>query len=113
MAQFGILLYSPAPADPNDYSPEEHEANERFGARLEELGGEIITAQACLASTEARTIRDGAVTPGTFLDSNEVIGGFFVLEAKDIDHALEIAKAVPHKPGGGVEVRPLFAEEGA
>ncbi|MHC0430258.1 YciI family protein [Streptomyces sp. O3] len=110
MAEFAVVLYSPAPADPMDYTPEELAANDRFGKKLEELGGEMVVAKACLPSTAACAVRDGVVSDGTFLDSKEVIAGFFVLEARDIEHAKEIAQHVPAKPGGGVEVRPLLGE---
>jgi len=46
------------------------------------------------------------VTDGAFAESKEVLGGYYVIEAADLDEALAIAKEVP-APGGGVEVRPI------
>jgi hypothetical protein len=46
------------------------------------------------------------VTDGPFLETKEALGGFYVVEARDLDHALEIAKGCP-APFGGVEVRPV------
>lgn len=46
------------------------------------------------------------VTDGPFAESKEVLGGYFVIEAADLDEALAIAKEVP-APFGGVEVRPI------
>jgi hypothetical protein len=62
-------------------------------------------------SGTATSIRpDGAggftVTDGTFAETKEVIGGFYLIEAADLDEALAIAKQVP-MPTGGVEVRPI------
>jgi hypothetical protein len=49
------------------------------------------------------------VTDGPFADTKEVFGGFYLLEADDLDAALEIAKQVPAaRQGGGVEIRPLM-----
>ncbi|GAA1585882.1 YciI family protein [Kribbella hippodromi] len=62
-------------------------------------------------STTATSIRsDGnggfVVTDGVFAETKEVMGGYYLIEAADLDEALAIAKQVP-SPMGGVEVRPL------
>ncbi|HVK26564.1 YciI family protein [Actinokineospora sp. HUAS TT18] len=108
MAQYAILLYSPAPADPMDITPEEIDAQVAFGKELESRGVEIVNPQALQPSTTATAIRGGAITDGPFVESKEVLAGFFQIEAPDLDAALEIAKLVPTSPGGGVEVRPIF-----
>jgi hypothetical protein len=49
------------------------------------------------------------VTDGLFTEAKDVIGGFSVVEAKDIDHAVELTAGCPiFQVGGGVEVRPLL-----
>ena len=48
------------------------------------------------------------VTDGPFVEAKEVLGGFTVIEAPDLDHALGIAKLSPATWRGGVEVRPLL-----
>ena len=63
-------------------------------------------------STTATSIRsdgDGGfvVTDGTFAETKEVMGGYYIIEAADLDEALAIAKQVP-SPMGGVEVRPII-----
>jgi hypothetical protein len=66
-----------------------------------------------LQSTEtATTVRvDGGetlVTDGPFADTKEVFGGFYVLDAGDLDEAIEVAAQVPSTwMGGSVEIRPL------
>jgi hypothetical protein len=62
------------------------------------------------ASTSIRTGPDGAVTvsDGAFAETKEVIGGYYLIEAADLDEALRIARQVP-APFGGVEVRPVAA----
>lgn len=47
-----------------------------------------------------------AITDGAFIESKEVIGGFFLIEAADLDQAISIAKQIP-APFGGVEIRPV------
>jgi hypothetical protein len=108
MPQYAMLLYLPAPADPTVTSPEEEEAQMDFVAKIEELGGKIVSPFALQSSTAATSVRGGIVTDGPFIESKEVVGGFFILEAPDLDHAREIAKQYPATLPGGVEMRPVF-----
>ena len=57
-------------------------------------------------STTATTIRGDVVTDGPFAETKEALGGYYLVEAKDLDEAIKIAKQVPH-PHGGLEVRPV------
>jgi len=60
------------------------------------------------ASPSIRTGPGGAVSvsDGAFAETKEVIGGYYLIEAADLDEALRIARQVP-APFGGVEVRPV------
>ena len=60
----------------------------------------------------ATTVRHGGaenlITDGPFADAKEVLGGYYVLEADNLDEALEFADRIPAvRLGGAVEVRPL------
>jgi hypothetical protein len=60
----------------------------------------------------ATTVRRGGgenlVIDGPYADTQEVLGGYYVLEASDLDEALEFAPRIPAvRLGGAVEVRPL------
>jgi hypothetical protein len=61
-------------------------------------------------ATSVRHSADGgvAISDGAFAETKEVIGGYYLIEAADLDEALRIAAQVP-APFGGVEVRPLWA----
>jgi hypothetical protein len=59
------------------------------------------------APAEARTVRGTITTDGPFPETKEALGGFFFLEADDIDAALELASGIPLPPHGAVEVRPI------
>ena len=50
------------------------------------------------------------ITDGPFIESKEALAGVFVIEARDLDHALELARMTPIIDGG-VEVRPLLGFE--
>jgi len=108
MAQYAVLIYSPAPADPMSITPDYLELLDRYPAQVTELGGEITTGFALQPSTTATAIRGDVVTDGPFIEAKEVVAGFFILEAPDLDVALQIAKLNPATRDGGVEVRPLF-----
>ncbi|MGH3486269.1 MAG: YciI family protein [Nocardioidaceae bacterium] len=50
------------------------------------------------------------MTDAPFIETKEALGGIFVIEARDLDHALALAKLTPIVEGG-VEVRPLLGFE--
>ena len=59
-------------------------------------------------ATSVRHHPDGvSVTDGAFVESKEVIGGYYLIEAADAGEALAIARQVP-APFGGVELRPVW-----
>jgi hypothetical protein len=55
-------------------------------------------------------VRDGKrlVTDGPFAETHEQLGGYFLVEAKDINEAIDIAATIPGARKGTVEVRPIF-----
>ena len=59
-------------------------------------------------------VRDGKrlVTDGPFAETREQLGGFFLIEAKDLDEAIDIASRIPGARKGTVEVRPVLALAG-
>lgn len=49
-----------------------------------------------------------SVTDGPFAEAKDVVGGYTIIEARDLDHAAELAKGCPVlEAGGSVEVRPI------
>ena len=79
-------------------------AHQEFGQKHADVlrGGEALQP-----TGTATSIRDGVVTVGPFAESKEALGGYYVIEADDLDQALAVAKDVP-APFGGVEVRPIM-----
>jgi hypothetical protein len=114
MAEYAILIYEneSAYADP---SPEVWQqamaAHGRFPQQVAEKGGKITGGKALQTTGTATSVRGDVVTDGPFADTKEAIGGFYLIEARDLDHALEIAKLCP-APYGGVEVRPVMDTSG-
>ncbi|WP_028927154.1 YciI family protein [Pseudonocardia acaciae] len=106
MPRYVILLYERERTEP--VPPEIAAACARVPEQIEAMGAKIINDQAPEPVAATRSIsKDGMVTDGPFLESKEVLAGFFVVEARDMDQAVAIGKLIPVMDGG-VEVRPLF-----
>lgn len=110
MSQFAILIYED-PAYYETMSPEGWaevvSAHSTFTDAVSERGGTLTGGGALAPVSTATTIKGGsAVTDGPFIQSREALLGYYVVEARDLDHALEIGKLCP-ATGGGVEVRPI------
>ena len=109
MAQYVILIYENEDAYV-DASPEvlqtAMEAHGRFAGQVGEHGGKLLGGNALQPITTATSIRGDVVTDGPFAETKEALGGYYLVEAADLDEALALAKQVP-MPAGGVEVRPI------
>jgi hypothetical protein len=104
MAQYAVLLYERVP--PADLPEEVQQAHLAMPGKAAELGGRIASGLALDQPETATSVRGDLVTDGPFIETKEVLAGVFVIEARDLDHALAIAKLTPVVQGG-VEVRPL------
>jgi hypothetical protein len=73
--------------------------------------GHYIVSHALQRTLTARTVRIDAgkasTTVGPFAETKEQLGGFFVIEAKDMDEACAVASKFPAPPFGVIEVRPV------
>ncbi|MBS3973568.1 MAG: hypothetical protein KGZ89_01695 [Actinobacteria bacterium] len=116
MPQYGVLVFSPAPADPMSLTPEYLELIDGYPALAKKLGGKVLGGSyfsgdrgfAFEPSTTAKAIRGEVVSDGPYIESELVAAAFFVLSAPDLDTAVRIAKLHPAARDGGAEVRPLF-----
>jgi hypothetical protein len=70
-------------------------------------GGERLRPTADATSVQ---VRDGEVltTDGPFAETKEQIVGFYLIDAEDLDEAVEIASKIPGAKKGTIEVRPLW-----
>jgi len=110
--QYLVLIYSEEPAAPPDA--------ERVGGVMVEYDayskllrdrGAFVAGDALWPTSSATTIRvrDGQTltTDGPFAETKEALGGYYQIEAKDLDEALQLAAACPGAKWGSVEVRPI------
>ena len=96
----------------------EPEALEAMGAFNDELikGGHCIDDKALTGANEAVTLRFAhsgtlAVTDGPFAETKEQLGGVMLLEATDLNHAIQLMSRLPcMRVGGSLEIRPINEE---
>ncbi|WP_179367614.1 YciI family protein [Winogradskyella forsetii] len=96
-------------------SPKEMEelANSHM-AWAEKLGesGHLISGEGLEENSVQISGKDSVVKDGTFLESKEMIGGYYLLQAKDLKTVIELAKGCPcHLWGGTTEIRPIMEYE--
>ncbi|GAA3023532.1 YciI family protein [Streptosporangium longisporum] len=107
MARYAVLIYErETPGGVADIPPEVMRAHGELPGRVAELGGRIVAGLSLEQSGTATAVRGDLVTDGPFIETKEALAGVFVLEARDLDHALALARLTPIV-NGGVEVRPL------
>jgi hypothetical protein len=74
--------------------------------------GVLVAGEGLYPTQTATTVRvregDRAVTDGPFAETKEQLGGFYVLDCKDLDEAIEWAAKIPGSQTGSVEVRPVM-----
>ncbi|MEU6236226.1 YciI family protein [Kitasatospora sp. NPDC047058] len=112
MAQYLILVYrdeaTVAGASQEDWDAalKEHRSfQERNATAI--LGGNALHFTDTATSIRRNGSGGLAVTDGPFAETKEALGGYYLVEAADLDEAIGLAKQVPDPFGGGVEVRPV------
>jgi len=76
-------------------------------ARGAYVASEAIGGTAAATTVRVRDSRT-MITDGPFAEAKEVMGGFYILDCKDLDEALEYAARIPDARSSGVEVRPVM-----
>jgi hypothetical protein len=81
-------------------------------AFVKELGAKRVGGAGLRSTSSATTVRTSkgkqTVHEGPFAESKEQLGGFYLIEAPDLDAALAIARKVPLSEDGAIEVRPVL-----
>ena len=94
-------------------SPESMAVLAEVGPHGAELGasGHLVMSEALELPKEAMTVqvRDGkmSATDGPFMETKEMLGGFILIEARDLNEAVQIGAGIPFAKLGFIEVRPV------
>jgi hypothetical protein len=112
--QYMFLLYFDESQMPAADSPERAEMHQAYGAFTEEVrqAGVLKAGDALQASATATVVRapgksSPVSTDGPFAESKEQLGGYYLLDCKDLDEAVDWAAKIPAAWHGAVEVRPV------
>jgi hypothetical protein len=105
---------TPTPHDPEAWAQLSEEEQKQIFADYQALNQTPgVTPGLGLAPSEMATtvrVQDGKTltTDGPFVSVKEALGGYFILEAEDLDTAIDVASRVPAaRFGGAIEVRPV------
>jgi hypothetical protein len=109
------LLICTNEKDYEDMGPEEGAAlmaaYSRWSDEMNDRGI-LQTGERLRPTTDATTVRlrDGETltSDGPFAETKEQVGGFFLVDCKDLDEAIEIAAKIPSAAHGSIEVRPIW-----
>ncbi|AVA20876.1 MULTISPECIES: YciI family protein [unclassified Rhizobium] len=75
--------------------------------------GHMIHAEALQSPSSAVTVRvrngETSVTDGPFIETKEYLGGFILIDAKDLNDAIRVAAGIPLAKLGSIEVRPIYS----
>jgi hypothetical protein len=120
--QYLILIYDEETANPSPDAPDPAVMGEILGqyngyTTMLKDSGAFIAGEALQPVTTATTLRqqDGQTitTDGPFAETKEGLGGFYLIEASDLDAALKLAAQCPGIRFGSIEVRPVVDFEAA
>jgi hypothetical protein len=111
--KYMLLIYNEEKAWPQFSEAQRQQFMSQFMQFTEQIksAGQWLSSsrlQPTSAATSVR-VRDGKrlVTDGPFAETREQLGGYYLIEAKNLDEAIAIAARIPSVTAGTVEVRPL------
>ena len=113
--QYLLLIYS---AESDDANQDQAKIMADYGAFTQGIiqSGNFKSADRLRPVADATTVRvrDGKTltTDGPFAETREQLGGYYLVEAKDLDEAVAIAARVPTARHGSIEVRPVWSMGG-
>lgn len=105
-----LMIYDAEKRNEAGHDPKESEGYVTFG---KEFGASILAGNALQPTKTATSVRlrggKRLLTDGPFAETKEQLGGFYVVEAKDLDAAIQMAAQIPAAATGTIEIRPIQA----
>ena len=110
--RYALLIYASEQDWASQTEEESQAVNQEYMAFTKDIidRGLMKGGEALQPTSTATSVRNGETlsTDGPFAETKEQLGGFYVVEAKDLDEAIEIATRIPDVRGGSIEVRPVM-----
>jgi hypothetical protein len=114
MAKYLILIYGDEQQWAQESAQERQRIDEGHAAFAGKAGAAVLNGGELQPTSSATSVRAGSagrptITDGPFLEAKEVLGGYYLLEAADLDEAIALAEQLPEVAAdhSGVEIRPL------
>lgn len=111
--KYMLLMYA-SEAETPKYTPEQYQAVAQAWYAVNQeaaAAGVLISNNGLSPVTDATTLRvrddKTLITDGPFAETHEQLGGYYLLDCKDLDEALRWAAKIPIAKYGSIEVRPL------
>ncbi len=109
--KYMFLIYSDE-SDPRSAGSDEDMAGHAAVARDAIARKAYVTCDALQKTPGATTVRvrdEGTyITDGPFAETKEALGGFYILDCKDLEEAISYAKRIPPAKHGAIEIRPIM-----
>ena len=112
--KYALTIYGDEAQRENATPEQMQEVSQAYGAVTQEMQdkGVLVAGEGLYPTPTATTLRvregDRQVTDGPFAETKEQLGGFYVLDVKDLDEAIEWASKIPGAQLGSVEIRPVM-----
>ena len=112
MSQYLVLIYGDEKVYADGGQALQNDVMKGHDAFAGAHASKLVGGNALQGSDTATSIRTDAaggftVMDGPFVETKEALGGYYLVEAADLDEVIAMAKDIP-MPGGGVEVRPVM-----
>jgi hypothetical protein len=114
MPKYAALIYVPERLMAEPESPETRKVSDAYAAYTEDVqkAGVLRGGEGLMPTTMATSVRvqDGKTITmdGPFAETKEQLGGFYILECKDLDEAIKWAAKIPDASRGTIELRPVI-----
>jgi hypothetical protein len=113
--RYVLLIYGDEKASSQLSQQEEEAVMAAYMAFCEKFKSQIVGGEALLSTTSATTVRlrEGKTlsTDGPFAETKEQLGGYYIVDCKDLDDAIQVASNIPGAREGSIEVRPIMEFE--
>ena len=115
--QYLLLIYGDQNGWESMSEEERGQVFQAYGTFTQELedSGAMVGGNALQPTETATTVRvrndETLTTDGPFAETKEQLGGFYLIDAKDLDDAVEWASKIPSAKDGTIEVRPIWEHD--
>lgn len=113
--KYALLIYTSETEDAQAAPEQQQAVMVAYNAFGQQFNNQIAGGEALLPTSSATTVRvrDGKTltTDGPFAETKEQLGGFYLINAENLDEAIGIAAHIPGAATGEIEVRPVMVFE--